>query len=293
MKILVIGGSGVIGSKITEYFKQKNYDVNFTYMKHKSNLDNGQHLNITQKHDTVKLIKKNNPDVIIHCVALTNMDECETDKEKANQINVQGIDNVVFAAKIINNKIIFISTSAVFNGEKLEYVESDKICPISHYGKTKAIGEEIVESSGLPYLILRTDQPYCQIKKWQHTNSVLRTIETLKEKKILKEIRDWKNRPTYVPNFVQSLEILLESNVKGIFHVVGNEYISRYEMALKTAEVFNLNKELVIPINSDELQLSAKRVNVNLGNKKLLRTTRFKMYNFEQGLRDMLIHSNH
>lgn len=293
MKISVIGGSGVIGSKITEYFKQKNYDVNFTYMKNKSNLDNGQYLNITQKHDTVELIKKNNPDVIIHCVALANMDECEIDKDKANQINVQGTDNVVFAAKIINSKIIFVSTSAVFNGEKSEYIESDKICPISHYGITKAMGEEIVENSGLPYLILRTDQPFCQIKKWQHTNSVVRTIKTLKENKILKEIKDWKNRPTYVPNFVKSLEILLESYAEGTFHVVGDDFISRYEIAKKTAEVFNLNKGLIVPINSDELHLSAKRANVNLENKKLLRTIGFKMYNFEQGLRDMLIHSNH
>ena len=293
MKILVIGGSGVIGSKITEYFKQKNYDVNFTYMKNKSNLDNGQYLNITQKHHTAELIKKNNPDVIIHCVALANMDECEKNKEKANQINVQGIENTVFAAKTINCKIIFISTSAVFNGEKSEYVESDKICPTSHYGMTKAIGEKIVENSGLSYLILRTDQPYCQIKKWQHTNSVVRTIETLKANNIFKEIVDWKNRPTYVPNFVKSLEILLESRAEGIFHIVGDDYISRYEMALKIADVFNLNKELVIPIKSNELHLTAKRANVNLENRKLFRTTGFKMNNFEQGLKNMLICSNH
>lgn len=289
MRILIIGGTGVIGSKIVKESIKEKHDTNFTFMKNNCNLLCGNFLDITQKQNTIEFIKKKSPDIIIHCVALTNVDKCETDKISANKINVQGTENVVLGAKITNSKIVYISTSAVFNGEKSEYFENDKTCPISHYGITKRMGEEIVSESGLPYLILRTDQPYCNIEKWQHTNSVLRTIETLKAGKFLREIRNWKNNPTYVPNFVESLKKLLECNEEGIFHVVGKDYLTRFEMALKTADIFGLNEKLIISINSDELNLPAKRVNVNLQNKKLIEKVGIKMYDFNEGLLEMYL----
>ena len=193
----------------------------------------------------------------------------------------------VEGAKKSKSKIVFVSTSSVFSGNKKENFEEDATDPISNYGITKVVGEEIVRNSNLPYLILRTDQPYCWPEKWQHINSVKRVIETLKSGIILKEIIDWHNTPTYVPDFVRVTTKLIQINETGIFHLVGPDFINRFNWALLTAEIFGLKKEMIQPINSKELNFVAKRSNVKLNNRKIGKRTGILFSGIKEGLIDM------
>ena len=153
--------------------------------------------------------------------------------------------------------MVFISTSAVFNGTKSEYSENDKPNPTGIYGLTKFQGEKIIQESNLPFLILRTDQPYCWKEKWQHTNSVIRVIENLEKNQQFKEVVDWYNTPTYVPDFVNATKELIQKDLEGIFHLVGSDFISRYDWSQKVADIFHLKKNLIKPIDSSELKLPA------------------------------------
>ena len=141
----------------------------------------------------------------------------------------------------------------------------------------------MVKDSKLPYLILRTDQPYCWSENYQHTNSILRVLESLRTKKNLREIVDWWNVPTYVPDFVDAVWKLLEQNSEGIFHVVGSNFVNRYDWSITVANIFGLKKELIIPIFSEEMNLPVKRSNVNLSNKKLYEKTGIKMSGIKEG----------
>ena len=287
MKILVIGGSGMIGSKIVRKFVESKNDVTYTYYENKLNVGIGQKLDIRKKDETIDLISKVNADLVIHAAALTNIDLCETDKKLADSINVKGTENVTIGCQKTNSKIVYISTSFVFNGEKNRYFEEDEPSSSTYYGLTKLKGEEIVKKSKLSFLILRTDQPYDWKEKWQRNNSILRVLQTLQEGKTLNEIIDWHNTPTYIPNFVNALENLINSNLLGIYHVCGSDFISRYEWSLATAEIFGLNKNMIKPISSKTLNLPAKRVNVNLSNEKLFQKTGIKMIGIEEGLKSM------
>jgi len=288
MKILIIGGSGMIGSKIVDHFLKTNNEVEFTYLTHNVPFRKGYHLDITKKENTVKLITKINPDILIHSSALANVDLCETNNSLADSINVNGTANIIEGCKVVKGKMIYISTSFVFDGSKQQYVEDDIPLPSTYYGFTKYGGEELVRNSDLSYLILRTDQPYCWVEKWQRINSVLRVLQTLRSGKVLKEITDWYNTPTYVPDFVHAIEKLFEDNAEGIFHLVGSEFINRYDWALKVANTFGLDKNLIEPITSDTLNLPAKRVNVNLSNRKIFQKTGIRMKVIEEGLIKML-----
>lgn len=287
MKILVIGGSGIIGSKIVRKFVESKNDVIYTYYENKLNVGIGHRLDIRKKDETVDLISKVNADLVIHTAALTNVDLCETDKKLADSINVKGTENVITGCQKTNSKIVYISTSFVFNGEKNKYFEEDEPSPTTYYGLTKLKGEEIVKSSKLSFLILRTDQPYDWKEKWQRNNSVLRVIQTLQEVKTLNEIIDWYNVPTYIPNFVNALENLINFNLLGIYHVCGSDFVNRYEWALVTAKVFGLNENMIKSISSETLNLPAKRVNVNLSIEKLFQKTEIKMMGIEEGLKSM------
>ncbi len=287
MRILVLGGSGRLGSKIvTKLIKSKN-DVVSTYYKNKLNIGIEYKLDIRKKDATIELISKIHPDLVIHTASLTNIDLCETDKKLADSVNIKGTENVLMGCQKIDCKLVYISTSFVFDGKKDRYFEEDQSSPATYYGLTKLKGEQIVKNSTLPFLILRTDQPYDWKESWQQTNSVLRVLETLGKGKILNEIIDWYNVPTYLPNLVNALEKLISLNLTGVFHVCGSDFINRYEWALTTAKIFRLNENMIKPINSVMLNLPAKRVNVNLSNKKLFQKIGIKMMGIEEGLKSM------
>ena len=292
LKILIIGGNGVIGSKIRKNLPENKFKLFSTYMDHKSNSQNEFFLDIRHKENVEKIFLKIQPDMIIHTSAITNIDLCEENHELADSVNIKGTENIIKFSEKINSKLIFVSTSFVFDGKKSIYHENDITNPTTYYGKTKEISEKNIINSNLDYLIIRTDQPYCWIEPWQHTNSVLRVIDTLKAKKNHREIIDWYNTPTYVPDFVKTTQKLITNNKSGIYHVIGSDYISRFEWAKKICEYFNLNQKLIIPIKSQELMLSAKRVNVNLSNDKISTELGVKMMGIEEGLKSMLKEKN-
>mgnify|MGYP006118368781 FL=1 len=288
MKILVIGGSGVIGSYFVKTLLKENYDFVYTHYKNKIPSTNSVYLDVQDRKSTIEIISKSNPELVIICNALTGVDLCEKNPSLADSINVKGTQNIVDGCKEINCKLVFISTSAVFDGTKNEYFENDETNPTGVYGMSKLQGELIIKNSNLPYLILRTDQPYSWNEKWHHTNSVIRVIESLEKNQTFNEIIDWYNTPTYVPDFIIAAMKLIQNNQEGIFHLVGSDFISRFNWAEKTAKIFNLKKELIIPINSSELNLSVERKNINLNNDKLFQKIHHRMIGIDEGLQEML-----
>jgi dTDP-4-dehydrorhamnose reductase len=161
--------------------------------------------------------------------------------------------------------------------------ETSKTQPNTYYGKTKLEAEILIRESQLDFLILRTDQPYNWIEKWQKENSVVRVLKHLNRKKALKEIIDWYNVPTYIPDLVKAIEFLIKKEASGIFNVVGDDYINRYDWSCNVADIFNLNKKLIIPIKSEELNIAVKRPNINLSNKKLVEKTGINMSGIYSG----------
>ena len=287
MKILVIGGSGLIGSYFVKALLKENYNIVHTYYKNKTHSTNAIYLDVQDRTSTIKTIEKIAPELIIICNALTGVDLCEENPSLANSINVKGTQNIVDGCTLINSKIIFISTSAVFDGTKNEYFENDLPNPTGVYGMSKLQGELIIKNSNLPFLILRTDQPFCWKEKWQHNNSVIRVIENLEKNKIFNEITDWYNTPTYVPDFIKASMKLIENNSEGIFHLVGSDYIDRFSWAEKTAKIFKLKKELINPIHSSVLKLSVERKNICLNNDKLFQKVQQRMIGVDEGLQEM------
>ena len=293
LKVLVIGGGSTIGSKIVKYFIEKNIDVEFTHLKNNVPFGKGSSLDITKKDNTIELISKIRPNIVIHTSALTNVDLCETNRTLADSINVEGTANVIEGCKRTKSKLVYISTSFVFSGKKDQCSEEEKTSPSTYYGLTKLKGEELVRQSDLKYLILRTDQPYGWAEKWQHTNSVLRILQTLQGGNVFTEVADWYNTPTYIPDFVSATVKLLELEEVGIFHLVGSDFISRYEWALVVCEIFGLDKKLIASINSTSLNLAAKRGNVHLNNEKLFQKTGIRMMGVRDGLMRMIFDHSH
>jgi len=192
MKIAITGSSGMLGSALVKELQADHQLLEI-------DLKNGH--DITKKKIIDDEIKKFSPDLIIHAAAMTDVDGCELDPDKAKDVNVQGTKNIVDAAR--QAKLIYISTDYVFDGEfekRRPYKETDAPKPISVYGQTKLDGEKCVRGL-IDYLIIRTSWLF-----GPNGNNFVKTIINLAEKhKELNIVEDQFGIPTYAPSLAKAI----------------------------------------------------------------------------------------
>ncbi len=286
-KIFGIGISGLVGSKIVEVLKDK-------YIFDNLSLDTGVDITKPETLDVVRQDKEHS--IVFHLAALADVDGCEKDKELgkeslAYKINVGGTQNVVDACRDGNKKMIYISTDFVFDGENTPvggYSEDDNPNPVNWYSQTKFEGEEVVKNSGLDYLIMRIAYPYRTAFEFKK-DFVQAILGRLKNNQPIAGITDHIMTPTLVDDIALALDKLIETESKGIFHVVGGDSLSPYDAALKIAEVFDCDKSLISQTTREEyFKGKAKRpFNLTLNNAKIEKLG-VKMMTFEEGLKTLL-----
>ena len=153
--------------------------------------------------------------------------------------------------------LIYVSTDYVFDGEIGMYDEDHKPNPISIYGKSKYDGEKAVQSFASNWCIARTSTPYGI--HFTKKNFPTWIIDTVKHKKEVNIVSDQFTSPTYVPNLSKMLMEISEKKINGIIHTADTTRISRYNMAELIFDKFNLDKTLLKPVTTDEMNWVAKR----------------------------------
>jgi len=258
LKLLITGASGLYGSKLAQKALAKGLEVYSTDIQRLSAYGNFVKLNITDKIHVEEAFKSLKPNVVVHAATLTDVDKCETNKELAWKINVEGTKNVVEAAKATDSFIIYISTDYVFSGEKGNYKEIDAPNPINYYGITKLKAEEIVQTQK-EYLIARPSVIYGSTPAAGKINFALWLIETLKKGEHAKIITDQWNSPTLNTSLAEMTLEVVERKLTGIYHLCGASKVSRFEFAEEIADAFGLDKNLLDKVTSSEFAWPAKR----------------------------------
>tara|TARA_B100001750_G_C15514178_1_gene605759 strand:+ start:2343 stop:3233 length:891 start_codon:yes stop_codon:yes gene_type:complete len=258
-KILVIGGASLVGSTFIDYAPN---DAEIAATLHNSS-ENKSH-NTSEKIDLIKdrnkiseYINKIRPEVVIHTVAFSSVDFCETNNELANLLHVEITKDITQACKETNSKLIYFSTDAVFDGKKNQkYSESEIPNPLSYYGQTKLNAEEIILNENDRNVVLRTTVIYGQHKRSRFTNWV---VENLKNNVPVTAFTDQYNTPTLVDDLSKAIKKIIEFDITGLFHASGKTCVSRYDFAIKLAERFKLDKKLIVPTLSSEKKQLAPR----------------------------------
>lgn len=286
MIVLVTGGSGRLGSNLIKLFLENKHKVYYTFNTYQCSIAGsvGYRVDITKKHEISELVDRLKPDLVIHTSAITDLELCESNREIAYEVNVEGTRNVVESCEKNNSRIAYASTSNVFSGDKDVYYENDAPVPPNYYAITKLLGEEIVNESNVPFLILRTDQLYCWTTREDKKTFVERVLEKLAENRSAEAFIDWYNTPTYIPNFCFVTLELIRSNKCGVYHIVGPDYVNRFEWALEIAKAFGYDEDLVKPILSTKASMKAKRGNVHLSNVKVTSELGAKLLGVKEGL---------
>jgi dTDP-4-dehydrorhamnose reductase len=284
-KILVTGGSGLLGSKIVKKAEKK-YAV---YPTHATRLlfPNSLKMDITAEDDVQRVFRKVKPDVVVHTAAVTNVDKCERDKKHALKVNAEGTKFLAEACKETKAKMVYVSTDYVFDGEKGFYTEKDTPNPINYYGVTKLMGEKHVTELCESFVILRTSVLYGlhpekpNFAKW--------VIATLMEGNPLAIVEDHYNSPTFAENLADVVLEIIDKGLEGVYHTAGSERISRYGFALKIAETFNLDASLIKPIKMSELKawIAKRPKDSSLCVDKVKKEINVELLGVTEGLKEM------
>ena len=200
MKILVTGAKGMLGQDLCPILE----DADFVDEVVETDIDN---LDITNKFQVEKVIKEENPDVVIHCAAYTNVEKAEEEQVSAQKINVFGTENIARACKSIDATMVLISTDYVFDGEKdSKYLPSDDPNPLNVYGQTKFEAEKSVKQFCEKYYVIRTSWLYGHHGK----NFIETMINLAKDGKELKVENDQIGCPTWTVELLVAICDLLE-----------------------------------------------------------------------------------
>jgi len=246
-KIYITGSKGYLGEKLTE-FLQNEFIVK----------GSDKEIDITS--DNIKKeIENFSPDILINAAAYADYKECEKNPALAKKINIKGVENL--AEICLNNSIKFvqISTDFIFNGKKGYYKEEDEPNPINVYGRTKAEAEKKLLSKIKDLLIIRTSTFYGFNINNKRPVFVNKVIDQLSNEKKYPVAADEISTPTLIDDLAESIAKLIKKEENGIWNIAGKETVSRYNLALKVAHVFNLNKDLIIPSTVKELGLENVR----------------------------------
>ena len=225
-RIILIGGSGLIGSNLNSYLLKKGYKVIATFAKN----SNPGMVKFDFTKDNLEKISKdlNKKDIFIILSAYGNPSWIAENKEKAYELNVKYTIRLINQISKIGSKIYFMSSVEIFDGSTNKIVESTKPNPLNYYGKTKFLVEEYLIKNCSNYHILRTG--------WNvDMNSKSRCVVTLTYKTLLgnkaKMAKDNSFTITHTNDLSASIEKILFKADKKILHLCSNEIVSRVKLA--------------------------------------------------------------
>lgn len=240
-KILVTGGLGTVGGYVREVFPESE-----VYLMDKNNLD------ITQKRQAARKIRKLKPDLIIHLAALTDVDFCERNKELAMKVNFQGTKNMALACQSVNIPLIYISTAAVFDGKSPPvggYTEDDLPCPVNTYARTKLLGEKAIQSMLSQFLIIRVGWLIGGGKKEKKFISYV--VERIKKGETVKVVNDKFGTIIYAQDLLTFIKQKLVNSEFGLYHFGCLGVCSRFDIAKTIRDLLN-KKAKIIAVSSKE-----------------------------------------
>jgi len=283
---LVTGGSGLLGLNFALAVDGKAHQVTGvanTAPMLWATFKNVQ-LELTRPGAVEEMIETHKPDVVIHCAAMANVDACEADPVLARQVNAELPGTIAAACKKHALRMIHISTDAVFDGQKGNYREEDEPNPLGVYASTKLDGEKAVLTANPDALITRVNfYGWSAAGNRSLAENFVHNLEAGREMMGFTDV-------IFCPMNILDLSALLVEvagmDLKGIYHMVGNEAMSKYQFGIRIAETFGFDAGLINPVSVKESGLKAARSpNLSLSVDKLINALGHDLPDFSEGLK--------
>jgi len=279
MKVLIFGGSGRLGFAINKYCEKKSIQSIKVGNKNKGDIKINFGINNIEK-----LILNQKPTIIINCIALTDVDKCNYDVQKAYTANVQTIGDITRSIKKtnINCKLVHVSTDQVYNSlEKKEENFEPNINLNNIYSITKYMGE-LEARKYKKSLVIRTNFFGNSYLKNKPTYSDYIKKKLQRKKKIHVANNIYFN-PIHLDFLIENIFYLLTNNYYGIFNIGSKDCISKYSFAKKIAKKYKLNENYIVKYQS-KFHIHNRPLGTYLSTAKFKKITKKELPSINDGI---------
>ena len=244
IRCVVIGGNGLVGSRMCSELTKRNIAWNGTFCYRPKN---GLHqLDIADQSKVKNFIEEYSPEAVFLCANLAGgVDFCESNQQTAMDFHMNATKDIGTCCKELGAILVFISSDYVFDGTKGPYTEDDESNPLNWYGKLKLQAEQWIQEKLNKYLIIRTTNVYGWDPQTVTPNYIMGLYRSLKEERPFNAASFLWGNPTYVGDLATAIMELFINNANGIFHVVGRSYMNRLEWANLACKALELNCSLI------------------------------------------------
>ena len=236
MRILVTGAKGRLGSRLVTLLRAQGHAVTGI------DLDEAD---ITQREAVTRVFAEAQPEIAVHCAALTAVDYCAEHPEEALRVNALGTQNVALACQANGAALLYVSTNEVFAGERFrQHLEYDQPAPVNPYGYSKWAGEQMVRALVSRHYVVRT--------AWLFAHGGRNFIQTVlgraQQGLPLRVVTNEVGNPTYNDDLAAALAQLLTTQQYGTYHLTNAGYASRYEFARHVLDLAGYAHVPIAPI---------------------------------------------
>lgn len=289
MKILLTGANGLLGQKLTELLEaDPSVDLVATARRPLAvPVKRGSFfpLDTTDSASVETIIGHETPDVVIHTAAMTQVDQCETERDACWLNNVTAVEYLSATCARHKIHLIHISTDFIFDGTAGPLDETAKPRPLSYYGESKLASEEVVRQIVPGWTIIRTVLVYGVTRDMSRSNIVLWVKKNLEEKKKIQVVADQWRTPTLAEDLAAGCARAAVKKAQGIFHVSGYEMMTPYDIAIKVAAHFRLDASLITRTDSQHFKQPAVRpLKTGFIIDKARKELGYQPHSFEEGL---------
>lgn len=274
MKVMITGAGGQLGKDLITIF-EKDYAIEAF---DKENLD------ITDEKNVFNVISNLKPDLIINAAAYTAVDDCEINRKLAYEVNSFGAYYVAKAAKANGASMVQISTDYIFNGKKdTPYEVDDSPDPISIYGQSKMLGEQLVRFAMENSYIVRTSWLY-----GHHGKNFVKTMLHLgKMEKSINVVDDQIGSPTFTYDLATAIKELI-GKPYGIYHITNQGSCSWFNFAKAIFQLANYDPSLVQPLSSEQYKALAQRPAFSVLSSKSIESVGVTVRHWEEALQEFI-----
>lgn len=262
--ILITGSNGLLGQKLVELLLQQPTIKVIATARGENRLPFKEgydyySMDITNREEVTSVVEKTLPNAIIHGAAMTNVDQCESEKEACWAQNVTAVQYITEVCRKHDIFLCHVSTDFIFDGAAGPYTEEGEANPLSFYGWSKYAAEKSVQYSGIRWAIARTVLVYGIAYDMSRSNIILWVKKSLEDGKNIKVVTDQWRTPTLAEDLAIGCYLIANQEATGIFNISGKDLLTPYEMAMMTADYFELDKSLITQADSSNFSQPAKR----------------------------------